>query len=40
LYTFVDDKTFLYVLSFGAFLSLIYTAFALDEPKGAFEDHL
>ncbi len=40
LYTFMDDKTFLYVLSVGAFLSLIYTAFALDEPEGAFEDHL
>ena len=38
LYTFMDDKTFLYVLSVGAFLSLIYTAFALDEPEGAFED--
>ena len=40
LYTFMDDKTFLYVLSAGAFLSLIYTAFVLDEPKGAFEDQL
>jgi hypothetical protein len=35
-----DEKTFLYFLSAGAFVSLIYTAFALKEPKGAFEDHL
>ncbi len=40
LYTLTDEKTFLYFLSAGAFVSLIYTAFALKEPKGAFEDHL
>ncbi len=40
LYTMMDEKTFLYILSAGAFISLIYTAFALEEPKGAFEDHL
>ncbi len=40
LYTFLDDKTFLYALSAGALLSFLYTMFALDEPEGAFEDHL
>ena len=40
LYTFVNDITFLYILSGGAFLSLIYTAIVLKEPKGAFEDKL
>ena len=40
LYTMIDEKTFLYVLSAGALVSLLYTAFALKEPEGAFEDHL
>jgi NNP family nitrate/nitrite transporter-like MFS transporter len=40
LYTFMDDKTFLYVLSAGALVSLIYCAIALKEPEGAFEDNL
>jgi MFS transporter, NNP family, nitrate/nitrite transporter len=40
LYTMMDEKTFLYILSAGAFVSLVYTAFALKEPKGAFEDRL
>ena len=40
LYTFVDDITFLYILSGGALLSLIYTSVVLKEPKGAFEDEL
>jgi MFS transporter, NNP family, nitrate/nitrite transporter len=39
-YTFVDDKTFLYVLSVGALISLVYCAIALKEPKGAFLDEL
>lgn len=38
LYTMTDEKTFLYILAAGAFVSLIYTAFALKEPEGAFED--
>ncbi len=40
LYTMMDEKTFLYILSAGAFVSLVYTTIALREPKGAFEDHL
>jgi len=40
LYTMMDEKTFLYILSAGAFISLVYTAIALKEPEGAFEDHL
>jgi hypothetical protein len=40
LYTMTDEKTFLYILSVGALISLIYIAIALREPKGAFEDHL
>jgi NNP family nitrate/nitrite transporter-like MFS transporter len=40
LYTMMDEKTFLYILSAGALASLIYTAFALEEPEGAFEDKL
>jgi NNP family nitrate/nitrite transporter-like MFS transporter len=40
LYTMMDEKTFLYILSVGAFISLVYTAFALKEPDGAFDDHL
>jgi NNP family nitrate/nitrite transporter-like MFS transporter len=40
LYTMTDEKTFLYILSAGALISLLYIAFALKEPEGAFEDHL
>lgn len=40
LYTMMDEKTFLYILSAGAFVSLIFTAYTLEEPDGAFEDHL
>ena len=40
LYTMMDEKTFLYFLSAGALASLIYTTYALKEPKGAFEDSL
>jgi len=40
LYTMMDEKTFLFILSAGAFISLLYTAYALKEPKGAFEDKL
>jgi MFS transporter, NNP family, nitrate/nitrite transporter len=40
LYTMTDEKTFLYILSVGAFISLVYILFALKEPEGAFEDHL
>jgi MFS transporter, NNP family, nitrate/nitrite transporter len=40
LYTMTDEKTFLYMLAAGAFISLVYTAFALKEPDGAFEDKL
>lgn len=40
LYTMMDEKTFLYILSAGAFISLVYTAIALKEPEGAFDDHL
>ncbi len=36
----VDSKTFFFILSAGAFVSLIYTWLALKEPEGAFEDHL
>jgi len=39
-YTFTDGKTFLYLLSAGALISLIYCAIALKEPEGAFEDEL
>ncbi|MBT6835500.1 MAG: MFS transporter, partial [Bacteroidetes bacterium] len=38
LYTFMDDKTFLYMLSGGAFISLVYCFFMLKEPKDAFAD--
>jgi MFS transporter, NNP family, nitrate/nitrite transporter len=38
LYTMTDEKTFLFMLAAGAFISLVYTAFALKEPDGAFED--
>jgi NNP family nitrate/nitrite transporter-like MFS transporter len=40
LYTMTDEKTFLYILSAGAFISLVYILLALKEPEGAFEDHL
>ncbi len=40
LYTFFDDIVFLYVLSGGAVFSLIYSAIALKEPKGAFDDKM
>ncbi len=40
LYNFMDDKTFLYMLSAGALVSVVYCFFALDEPKDAFADHL
>ena len=38
LYNFMDDKTFLYMLSGGALISLIYCFFMLKEPKDAFAD--
>lgn len=38
LYTFMDDKSFLYMLSVGALVSLIYCAIMLKEPKDAFVD--
>lgn len=38
LYNFMDDKSFLYLLSGGAFISLIYCLFMLKEPKDAFAD--
>lgn len=38
LYNFMDDKTFLYMLSGGALISLIYCFFMLREPKDAFVD--
>lgn len=40
LYTMTDEKTFLYILSAGAFISLVYILLTLKEPEGAFEDHL
>jgi NNP family nitrate/nitrite transporter-like MFS transporter len=40
LYTMMDEKTFLYILSAGAFISLVYIVFVLKEPEGAFKDHL
>lgn len=40
LYTFLDDKTFLYILSAGALVSVIYCGLALEEPKGAFDDEI
>ena len=36
LYTFMDDKTFLFILAGGAFISLISCAIMLKEPKGSF----
>lgn len=38
LYNFMDDKTFLFMLSGGAFISLIYCFIMLKEPKDAFVD--
>lgn len=38
LYNFMDDKSFLYMLSAGALVSLIYCAIMLKEPKDAFVD--
>lgn len=38
LYNFMDDKTFLYMLSGGALISLVYCFFMLKEPKDAFAD--
>ena len=38
LYNFMDDKTFLYMLSAGALVSLVYCSFMLKEPKDAFVD--
>lgn len=38
LYNFMDDKTFLYMLSGGAFISLVYCFIMLREPKDAFAD--
>lgn len=38
IYTFMDDKTFLYMLSGGALISLIYCSIMLKEPKDAFAD--
>lgn len=38
LYTLMDDKSFLFMLSVGAFVSLIYCFFMLKEPKDTFVD--
>lgn len=38
LYNFMDDKTFLYMLSAGALVSLVYCSLMLKEPKDAFVD--
>lgn len=38
LYNFMDDKTFLYMLSGGALISLVYCFLMLKEPKDAFAD--
>jgi len=38
LYNFMDDKSFLFMLSGGAFISLIYCFIMLKEPKDAFVD--
>jgi MFS transporter, NNP family, nitrate/nitrite transporter len=40
LYSLVDAKTFFYVIAGGAALSLLYCAFALEEPKDAFAEEL
>ena len=39
-YSLVDAKTFFYVIAFGAFLSLLYCAYALDEPEDAFGEEM
>ena len=38
LYNFMDDKTFLFMLSGGALISLVYCFIMLKEPKDAFVD--
>ncbi len=38
LYNFMDDKSFLFMLSGGALVSLVYCFFMLKEPKDAFVD--
>jgi NNP family nitrate/nitrite transporter-like MFS transporter len=38
LYNFMDDKSFLFMLSGGAFISLVYCFLMLKEPKDAFVD--
>lgn len=38
LYNFMDDKSFLFMLSGGAFVSLVYCFFMLKEPKDTFVD--
>jgi MFS transporter, NNP family, nitrate/nitrite transporter len=40
IFTFTDAKTFLYILSAGALVSLVYCAIALKEPEGAFGDEI
>lgn len=40
LYNFMDDKSFLFMLSGGALISLIYCSIMLKEPKDAFVDTL
>ena len=40
LYSLVDAKTFFYVISVGAALSLAYCWFALEEPKDAFAEEI
>jgi len=40
LYNFMDDKTFLFMLSGGAAISLVYCFIMLKEPKDAFVDSL
>jgi len=40
IFSLVDAKTFFFVLSGGALVSLIITFFMLDEPRGAFADTL
>ena len=38
LYSIVDAKTFFYYIAAGAFISLLFCAFMLEEPEGAFAD--
>jgi NNP family nitrate/nitrite transporter-like MFS transporter len=40
LYSLVDAKTFFYIISAGAVLSLFYCWFALEEPKDAFAEEI